>query len=101
MVFSPWLARVNKRFLVPVNTCIFTALFTIVMSLINIGSTAAFNVFFARQLAFIEGFFAVAHFVSWVAIVAVLWAYTPVKQDAKTVFTDFTGKSYAVLIRSA
>lgn len=52
---------------------------------------AAFNVFFARHLAFIEGFFAVLHFVAWIAIVGVLWAYTPVKQGADVVFTDFTG----------
>ena len=51
----------------------------------------AFNIFFARQLAFIEGFFAVLHFIAWIAIISVLWAMTPVKQSAKAVFTEFTG----------
>ena len=45
MVFSKWLARVDERFRVPTNSVIFTVLFTVVMSLINIGSTAAFNAF--------------------------------------------------------
>ena len=45
MIFSPWLARVNERYRVPVNSVIFTALFTIVLSFINIGSLAAFNAF--------------------------------------------------------
>ena len=45
MVFSSWLAHVSPRFRVPINTVIFTAAFTVIMSLINIGSTAAFNAF--------------------------------------------------------
>ena len=45
MVFSKWLARVDERFRVPINSVIFTVLFTLVMSLINIGSTTAFNAF--------------------------------------------------------
>jgi amino acid transporter len=45
MVFSKWLARVDERFRVPTNSVIFTVLFTLVMSLINIGSTTAFNAF--------------------------------------------------------
>ena len=52
----------------------------------------AFNVVFARSLAVIEGFFAVLHFVSWIAVVGVLWAMTPVLQSPKAVFTDFSGK---------
>lgn len=51
-----------------------------------------FNVFCARWLAVIEGFFAVLHFVSWIPIIAVLWTMTPVKQSAGTVFTKFTGE---------
>ena len=45
MVFSSWLAKVDQRWRVPVNSIIFTILFTFVMSLINIGSTTAFNAF--------------------------------------------------------
>lgn len=52
----------------------------------------AFNIFFARRLAFIEGFFAVFHFTAWIAIVAVLWSMTPVKQSPDAVFTQFTGE---------
>ena len=51
-----------------------------------------FNVVFARSLATIEGFFAILHFVSWIAIVGVLWGMSKTKQPAKTVFTDFTGR---------
>lgn len=45
MIFSPWLAKVDERFRVPTNSVVFTVLFTLVMSLINIGSTTAFNAF--------------------------------------------------------
>ena len=45
MIFSRWLARVDERFRVPTNTVIFTVGFTVVMSLINIGSLTAFNAF--------------------------------------------------------
>lgn len=41
--FSTWLSKVDPRFHIPVNSVIFTCLFTIVISLINIGSTVAFN----------------------------------------------------------
>ena len=54
----------------------------------------AFNIFLARWLAMIEGFFAVLHFITWIAVTGVLWAMTSVKQPARTVFTDFTGKSF-------
>ncbi|KAK0887980.1 hypothetical protein LTR57_025570, partial [Friedmanniomyces endolithicus] len=36
-------AMVDPRFDVPVNSIIFTTIFTAVISLINIGSTVAFN----------------------------------------------------------
>ena len=45
MIFSPWLARVDQRWRVPANSVIFTVGFTVVMSLINIGSLTAFNAF--------------------------------------------------------
>lgn len=41
--FSKWIGRVNPSSHIPVNSIIFTCLFTIVISLINIGSTVAFN----------------------------------------------------------
>ncbi|KAI6878065.1 hypothetical protein KC334_g17396, partial [Hortaea werneckii] len=41
--FSRWLKRVSIQFNVPVNAIIATGAFTIALSLINIGSTVAFN----------------------------------------------------------
>ncbi|KAK5070157.1 hypothetical protein LTR64_001994 [Lithohypha guttulata] len=41
--FSTWLSTVHPRWHVPANAIVFTCIFTIVLSLINIGSTAAFN----------------------------------------------------------
>ncbi|KAI7321608.1 amino acid transporter [Hortaea werneckii] len=41
--FSRWLKRVSVKFNVPVNAIIATAGFTVALSLINIGSTVAFN----------------------------------------------------------
>ncbi|RMX92278.1 hypothetical protein D0868_13497 [Hortaea werneckii] len=41
--FSRWLKRVNIQFNVPVNAIIATGGFTVALSLINIGSTVAFN----------------------------------------------------------
>lgn len=45
MVFSPWIAKVDHRFQVPANAVLFTMAFSFIMSLINIGSTTAFNAF--------------------------------------------------------
>ena len=45
MVFSPWIAKVDNGFQVPANAVLFTMAFSFVMSLINIGSTTAFNAF--------------------------------------------------------
>jgi len=41
--FSPWLEKVNPELQVPANAVTFTCGFTIVLSLINIGSDVAFN----------------------------------------------------------
>lgn len=41
--FSSWLGRVHHGWHVPLNSILFTMAFTCVVSLINIGSTAAFN----------------------------------------------------------
>jgi choline transport protein len=41
--FSTWLGNVNTTWHVPLNSIIFTMLFSCIVSLINIGSTAAFN----------------------------------------------------------
>ena len=43
MPFSDWLARVNPKWQVPGNSILVTCFFTVAMSLINIGSTVAFN----------------------------------------------------------
>ena len=43
MPFSDWLARVNPIWQVPGNSILVSCFFTVAMSLINIGSTVAFN----------------------------------------------------------
>ncbi|KAG9712135.1 GABA permease-like protein, partial [Aureobasidium melanogenum] len=40
---SRWLGYVSPKLMIPVNAVIFSAVFTIILSLINIGSSAAFN----------------------------------------------------------
>ena len=50
-VFSRWLARVDQRFRVPSNSVIFTIGFTIVLSLINIGSATALNAFLSVSVS--------------------------------------------------
>ena len=64
------------------------------MMIAFVGGMGAFNIFFAKRLAVIEGFFAVLHFTAWIAVVAVLWTISPNKQSAKAVFTEFTGTTY-------
>ncbi|PLB44406.1 amino acid transporter [Aspergillus steynii IBT 23096] len=41
--FSTWLSSVHPKLHIPVNSILFTCAFSMVMSLINIGSTVAFN----------------------------------------------------------
>lgn len=41
--FSSWLGQVHRTWHVPLNSIVFTMIFTCAVSLINIGSTAAFN----------------------------------------------------------
>ncbi|KAK5104774.1 hypothetical protein LTS08_002666 [Lithohypha guttulata] len=41
--FHRWFATVQPRFEIPLNAVVFTAMFTILFSLVNIGSTVAFN----------------------------------------------------------
>ncbi|KAF4553394.1 Amino acid permease-like protein 8 [Elsinoe fawcettii] len=43
MPASSWLGKVHPRLKIPVNSIIFTIVFTVLLSLINIGSTTAFN----------------------------------------------------------
>ncbi|KAK4982738.1 hypothetical protein LTR50_007606 [Elasticomyces elasticus] len=43
MPFSHWLGRVHPRWQIPVNSILFTCAFTMAISLINIGSSVAFN----------------------------------------------------------
>ncbi|KAF2720144.1 amino acid transporter [Polychaeton citri CBS 116435] len=45
MVASRWISKVSSREKIPVNNVIVTIGFTVVMSLINLGSTTAFNAF--------------------------------------------------------
>ena len=51
MVFSRWLSKVDTRYRVPTNSVLFTITFTVVMSLINIGSTTAFNAFLSVSVS--------------------------------------------------
>lgn len=64
---------------------------TTLLMIAFVSGMGAFNIYFAKYLASIEGFLAILHFISWIAVVAVLWAMTPVKQTPEAVFTEFTG----------
>lgn len=48
--WSEWIARVNPKLEVPVNSVTVTCMFTILLSLINIGSDAAFNAIVSLNL---------------------------------------------------
>ena len=48
--FSAWLSRVHPTKEIPVNAVIFSCLFSVVISLINLGSTAAFNAIISLQI---------------------------------------------------
>jgi len=48
--FSNWLAYVHPKLQVPANAVTFTSLFTIILSLINIGSDVAFNAIISLNL---------------------------------------------------
>lgn len=64
---------------------------TTLLMIAFVAGMGAFNIYFAKYLASIEGVLAILHFVAWIAVVAVLWVKTPVKQTAEAVFTEFTG----------
>ncbi|GAB7357407.1 hypothetical protein MBLNU459_g8341t2 [Dothideomycetes sp. NU459] len=48
--WGDWIAKVNPKLEVPVNSVIVTCVFTILLSLINIGSAAAFNAIVSLNL---------------------------------------------------
>ena len=48
--FSTWLSRVHPTKEIPVNAVIFSCLFSVAISLINLGSTAAFNAIISLQI---------------------------------------------------
>lgn len=50
LFFNAWLARVNPRTHVPTNSVLFTMAITMLLSLINIGSSVAFNAIISLQL---------------------------------------------------
>ena len=102
--YSGWLSTLAWQSFVAVDSYICAALIvlnnpdyepqrwqTTLLMIAFVSAMAAFNIFFARHLAFIEGFFAVLHFSCWIVFVGVLWAMTPAKQEASVVFTEFTG----------
>jgi amino acid transporter len=51
MPFSRWIAHVHPKLHVPVNAIIFTFGVTVILSLINIGSTTAFSAIISLQLS--------------------------------------------------
>ncbi|EON64232.1 hypothetical protein W97_03463 [Coniosporium apollinis CBS 100218] len=50
LVFNDWIARVHPKLLVPANAVTLTCIFTILLALINLGSTVAFNAIISLQL---------------------------------------------------
>lgn len=48
--FSKWIGHVSTRNQIPVNSVLLTCLFTILLSLINIGSSVAFNAIISLQI---------------------------------------------------
>lgn len=50
LFFNTWLAKVNPKTHVPTNSVLFTMAITMLLSLINIGSTVAFNAIISLQL---------------------------------------------------
>ncbi|KXL51510.1 hypothetical protein M433DRAFT_60067 [Acidomyces richmondensis BFW] len=66
MPFSRWIGHVNSRYHLPVNAVILTALITIAISLINFGSSIAFNAILSLA--------AVAQMATYsISITCVLW----------------------------
>lgn len=51
---------------------------------------AAFNIFAAKQLPLAEAIFAGMHVLAFIPVIVILWVYTPQKQTAAAVFTQFT-----------
>ncbi|KAK2793892.1 hypothetical protein FQN52_000223 [Onygenales sp. PD_12] len=49
--FSPFFARINSRFKIPVNSILISTVITILLSLINIGSTEGFNAVASLSIA--------------------------------------------------
>ncbi|GAB7353911.1 hypothetical protein MBLNU459_g4257t1 [Dothideomycetes sp. NU459] len=58
--FSKWLGQVHPRFQIPVNSIIFTCLFTIVLALVNIGSTVAFNAMLSLSTTALMGTYVIS-----------------------------------------
>jgi choline transport protein len=58
--FSPWLAKVHPKWHIPVNSIIFTCLFTMTISLINIGSTVAFNAMLSLSTTALMGTYVIS-----------------------------------------
>lgn len=58
--FASWIGAVNRSRRAPVNAIIFTTLFTSVVSLINIGSTAAFNALLSLSTVALMGTYLVS-----------------------------------------
>lgn len=57
---SSWIARMNHRVHVPVNATLLTLACTVLLSLINLGSNAAFNAILSLQLSALMASYAIA-----------------------------------------
>lgn len=58
--FSNWLAQVHPKWHIPVNSIIFTCVFTMAISLINIGSTVAFNAMLSLSTTALMGTYVIS-----------------------------------------
>jgi amino acid transporter len=58
--FSKWIGHVHPKYQIPANAIMFTCVFTCLISLINIGSTVAFNAIISLQVVAIMATYAVS-----------------------------------------
>ncbi|PPJ52007.1 hypothetical protein CBER1_09635 [Cercospora berteroae] len=58
--FSSWISRMNTRWHIPVNATLLTLVCTVLLSLINLGSNAAFNAILSLQLSALMASYAIS-----------------------------------------
>lgn len=59
MPFSRWISRMNNKLHVPVNATILTLICTVLLALLNLGSSAAFNAILSLQLSSLMASYAI------------------------------------------